>query len=220
MGQVTAEAPLALLHGVGELDPAAADRDGFVVRSLASTVRFSGGRVHLDLFFPMPFQQAAKLKLYNTGMDDVNDVAFSVGWTDSAVSDPAAASGPPLYFHAAHRARGPAEHFASVPLLNVTNMTGHIVGTAITFSTDGTGIQKSVLEGDPRFYVDGQKSPQGQGTGTEEWGLGGDYWQGGESSTLALGGHPNNKTSLVQSMYRWLLADAIPFGSSIQLLIE
>ena len=61
---------------------------------------------------------------------------------------------------------------------------------------------------------------QGQGTGTEEYGLGGDYWQGGESSTLALGGHPNTKASQIQSMYRWLLGDAIPFGESIQLSIE
>eukprot|EP01047_Picozoa_sp_COSAG01_P040402 COSAG01_NODE_3399_length_6142_cov_11.969236_2_plen_296_part_00 len=68
--------------------------------------------------------------------------------------------------------------------------------------------------------VDGQSSPQGQGTGTEEWGLGGDYWQGGEVSRLALGGHPNSKTAAVQSMYRWLLADAIPFGCSMRLSIE
>jgi hypothetical protein len=39
-----------------------------------------------------------------------------------------------------------------------------------------------------------------QGTGTEEWGLGGDYWQGGEASSLALGGHPNSKKATVQSM--------------------
>ena len=50
--------------------------------------------------------------------------------------------------------------------------------------------------------------------------MGGDYWQGGESSTLALGGHPNTKASQIQSMYRWLLGDAIPFGESIQLSIE
>ena len=78
-------------------------------------------------------------------------------------SDPDAPSGPPRYFHVVHRARGPAEHSTDVSLFNATNMTGHVVGTAITFSTDGSGIQKSVLEGDPRFYVDGQKSPQGQG---------------------------------------------------------
>jgi hypothetical protein len=57
---VTAQVPLALLHGVGELDPAAAaaaDSEGYVVKSLASTVRFDfgSGRVLLDLFFPMPF---------------------------------------------------------------------------------------------------------------------------------------------------------------------
>eukprot|EP01047_Picozoa_sp_COSAG01_P040401 COSAG01_NODE_3399_length_6142_cov_11.969236_1_plen_221_part_00 len=185
---VTAQVPLALLHGVGELNPREADAgepnhclndapcspctrhgatirqpfgaDGWLVRSLASTVRFQGGRVQLHLFFPMPFVQACKLKLYNSGLANVNGVEWSVDWQDAPwprndlslhpAQEEASAS--PLYFRASHRARAAAELHSDVLLLNVSNMTGHVVGTAITFSTNGTGISSRVLEGDPRFY--------------------------------------------------------------------
>ncbi len=45
------------------------------------------------------------------------------------------------------------------------------------------------LEGDPRFFFDDSLTPQAQGTGTEEWGGGGDYW-GGLNMTLPFAGHP------------------------------
>ena len=63
---------------------------------------------------------------------------------------------------------------------------GHIVGTTYTFTRNGN---LTTLEGDPRFYLDDSLSPQGQGTGSEEWGGGGDYW-GGERMTLPFAGHP------------------------------
>ena len=65
--------------------------------------------------------------------------------------------------------------------------SGHLVGTVVTFSHRG---ELHTLEGDPRFFLDDSKTPQVQGTGTEEWGGGGDYWQGGEISSLPLVGHP------------------------------
>ena len=44
----------------------------------------------------------------------------------------------------------------------------------------------STLEGDPRFFFDDSQSPQGYGSGTEEWAGGGDYW-GGLNMTLPFG---------------------------------
>ena len=79
----------------------------------------------------------------------------------------------------------------------------------------------TTLEGDPRFFFDDALSPQGYGTGTEEWGTGGWYWMGGENSTLPLGGHPvgvrspdqaQSENDLIHSAYRFLLADLMPFG--------
>ena len=44
--------------------------------------------------------------------------------------------------------------------------------------------QLHTLEGDPRFFFDDSLTPQGQGTGSEEWGGGGDYWGGEHDAPL------------------------------------
>jgi hypothetical protein len=84
------------------------------------------------------------------------------------------------------------------------------------------------LEGDPRFFFDDADGPQGQGTGTEEWGGGGDYW-GGRTMTLPLAGHPvgapdparvRDPEDAIESAYRLLLADAMPFGRNARIQLE
>jgi hypothetical protein len=86
----------------------------------------------------------------------------------------------------------------------------------------------NTLEGDPRFFFDDSRTPQAQGTGTEEWGGGGDYW-GGENMTLPFAGHPtgarNAQTALseedkIESAYRFLLADLMPFGRNARIQLE
>ncbi len=103
---------------------------------------------------------------------------------------------------------------------------GHFAGTSFTFS-DAGGL--GTLEGDPRFYFDDSRSPQGQGTGTEEWGGGGDYWNGGQRETTAFAGHPAGKPSsataqspedLVECAYRFLVADIMPFGRNARIQLE
>jgi hypothetical protein len=83
-------------------------------------------------------------------------------------------------------------------------------------------------EGDPRFFFDDSQTPQAYGTGTEEWGGGGDYW-GGRNMTLPLAGHPVGAPSaqdakcdedLIQSAYRFLLADLMPFGRRAVIRLE
>ncbi|HYH56645.1 MAG TPA: DUF2961 domain-containing protein, partial [Anseongella sp.] len=71
-------------------------------------------------------------------------------------------------------------------------------------------------------------TPQAYGTGTEEWGGGGDYW-GGENMTLPFAGHPCgapkrsealNEKDMIQSAYRFLLADLMPFGNRAVIRLE
>src|SRR5687768_3980265 len=84
------------------------------------------------------------------------------------------------------------------------------------------------LEGDPRFFFDESQSPQAYGTGTEEWGGGGDYW-GGLNMTLPFAGHPvgaknlkeaKNDEDKIHSAYRFLLADLMPFGKNARIHLE
>src|SRR6185503_4064236 len=80
----------------------------------------------------------------------------------------------------------------------------------------------------PRFFFDDSKTPQAQGTGTEEWGGGGDYW-GGLNMTLPLAGHPvgarsakeaKSEEDKIESAYRFLLADLMPFGKRAIIRLE
>jgi hypothetical protein len=84
------------------------------------------------------------------------------------------------------------------------------------------------LEGDPRFFFDDSRTPQAQGTGTEEWGGGGDYW-GGRTMTLPFAGHPvgapnaksaKNEEDQIESAYRFLLSDLMPFGKNAHICLE
>jgi len=76
--------------------------------------------------------------------------------------------------------------------------SGSLVGTSFVF-TDRNVL--TTLEGDPRFYFDDSRTPQVQGTGTEEWGGGGDYW-GGHTMTLPLAGHPVGVVDAKQAKHR------------------
>ncbi len=103
--------------------------------------------------------------------------------------------------------------------------SGHFVGTSFIFSDTAN---LGTLEGDPRFFFDDSQTPQAQGTGTEEWGGGGDYW-GGQTMTLPFAGHPagapNAKAAKtpedkIQSAYRFLLSDLMPFGRNARICLE
>lgn len=103
--------------------------------------------------------------------------------------------------------------------------SGSFVGTSFIFSHDNF---LGTLEGDPRFFFDDSQTPQAYGTGTEEWGGGGDYW-GGENMTLPFAGHPcgaptkeeaKNNLDMIQSAYRFLISDIMPFGNRAVIRFE
>lgn len=105
------------------------------------------------------------------------------------------------------------------------NWSGNFAGTSFIFSHQAN---LNTLEGDPRFFFDDSRTPQAQGTGTEEWGGGGDYW-GGLNMSLPLAGHPVGARSLktavneedkIESAYRFLLADLMPFGRNAVIRLE
>jgi hypothetical protein len=102
---------------------------------------------------------------------------------------------------------------------------GTFAGTSFVFSDRAV---LGTLEGDPRFFFDDSATPQVQGTGTEEWGAGGDYW-GGQDVTLPFAGHPTgapdaasvkDPEDATESAYRFLLGDAMPFGLRARIQLE
>lgn len=218
------DAPLPLFFGTGTLYNR--DDKEFLVKSFPMTVSFAGGRVTLACYFPMPFFKTAKFELVNDGAAPVADVQWSI--RTELLRD---APNHLAYFHATYHDFPAPERGKDLVLLNTANIegdedwSGSFVGTTYTFTHDNN---LTTLEGDPRFFFDDSQMPQAQGTGSEEWGGGGDYW-GGRTMTLPFAGHPvgakdaksvKEPIDKLHSAYRFLLADLFPFGRNARIQLE
>jgi hypothetical protein len=170
----------------------------------------SDGSTFMDfnLYWPMPFHTSARIVLYS----EANSPAISgINWDLRYESflDPTNWWGT---FHANYTSIPNPTFGQDMTFLDVTG-SGRIVGTVVNFNAVGL-----TLEGDPHFFLDDNHTPQIQVTGTEEWGTGGNYWNGGNQTSLALGGLPsstNNPTGTDvdgAALYRFLIADSIPFN--------
>jgi hypothetical protein len=217
------DAPVGLFFGAGSLlrDP----NQEYIVKSLPMTIRHEGGRFHFATYFPMPFFHSARVELLETANQVVDDVRWEI--RHEPYSDPPNWVG---LFHATYRDFPQPGRGRDLELLDTRKVEGggdwcgHIVGTAYTFTKNGN---LNTLEGDPRFYLDDSLSPQGQGTGSEELGGGGDYW-GGQRMTLPFVGHPVGRPvgqmklpiDKIHSAYRFLLSDLIPFGKNARFTLE
>ncbi|MFB3830213.1 MAG: DUF2961 domain-containing protein [Bryobacteraceae bacterium] len=221
--EASIDAPVALFFGAGTLY----NRDGreYLVKSFPMVVKFEAERVVLRCFFPMPFFRSARIELGGAAAA-IPGVKWAV--RHAPFKDPASHVG---YFHATYRDHPSPERGRDLVLLETAktegggDWSGSFVGTSYIFSHRAV---LNTLEGDPRFFFDDSQSPQAYGTGTEEWGGGGDYW-GGRNMTLPFAGHPagarNAKEALsaedqIESAYRFLLADLMPFGKNAVIRLE
>ena len=219
------DAPLALFYGAGTLYNR--DNQTYLVKSLPMVIRYDKNRVYLSCYFPMPFFRSARVELAGIGGSVLSGIEWRLRY--GTFKDPANWAG---YFHATYR-----DHLSPVlgkdlVLLDTRHTegggdwSGQLVGTSFIFSHDA---DLETLEGDPRFFFDDSQTPQAQGTGTEEWGGGGDYWDGGLNMTLPFAGHPvgaaapekaKNAEDKIESAYRFLLSDMMPFGKNALIGLE
>jgi hypothetical protein len=222
--QPSVDAPIALFFGAGTLY----NRDGreYLVKAFPVHIRFDERRVYLACYFPMPFFRSARIELKNTEPMNLLDVKWSIRY--KPYHDPPEHVG---YFHATYADHPRPEAGKDLVLLDTRaaegggDWSGQFVGTSFILSHRA---DLTTLEGDPRFFFDDSLTPQAQGTGTEEWGGGGDYW-GGRTMTLPFAGHPvgapnakaaKNEEDLIESAYRFLLSDLMPFGKNARICLE
>lgn len=217
-------APVALFFGAGTLY----NRDDreYLVKGLPIHIRYDTNRVHLACYYPMPFFRSAKFELIGNGQTNLTGIRWSVQY--HPYKDP---TNHVAYFHATYRDHPNPEPGKDLVLLDTQEVegggdwSGNFVGTSWIFSHRAV---LNTLEGDPRFFFDDSQTPQAYGTGTEEWGGGGDYW-GGLNMTLPFAGHPvgarnekeaKNDEDKIESAYRFLLADLFPFGKRAVIRLE
>lgn len=215
-GEVTpsVEAPVGDFFGLGL-------GDYFLYQSTPLSV---GGDKALNCFFPMPFQKHARITLTNEGHERVDALYWNIDMRAYAAPLPADT----LYFHAQYRQAAPNRAIPGAK----TNLDGanNYVWMEATGRGHFAGVTMSVLEnadgwwgeGDDMFFVDGEKLPSINGTGSEDYFLG--AWDfGGKEFSYGLFGAPAvgaERQGARWSVYRFHLDSPIPFTKSLRATIE
>jgi len=170
----------------------------------------SSGRSR-NSYWPMPFRRSCRITVTNEGRRRVANLYYHVDWAKLAALPPGTA-----YFHARYRQAVPAPAGRPYELLSVKGR-GHYVGTVLSVVQNQAGW---FGEGDERIFVDGERAPRIEGTGTE------DYFNDAWSLRVAEGpyaGVPVAEGTDVgarMTAYRWHVADPIPFRQSLRFDFE
>ena len=194
-----------------------------------------GHKRALNSFFPMPFQKHALITVTNEGQETVDAFYFNLDYR--ALSHPLPQG--TLYFHAQFRQAQPNHGWTSGwanngdPRVNdAKNLDGkdNCVWMEATGQGHYVGVTMSILqnqdgwwgEGDDMFFVDGEKLPSINGTGSEDYFLG--AWDfSGKPFAYGLYGAPIVGAELQGgrwSVYRFHLDAPIPFTKSLRATIE
>jgi hypothetical protein len=189
----------------------------------------------LNCFFPMPFAHHARITITNEGKQPIFALYYNVDYRTYSHPLPAGT----VYFHAEYRQAQPNHGWTDkwttnqTPLVNdKTNLDGQDNYVWMEAKGHGqyVGVTMSVLqnqdmwwgEGDDMFFIDGSKTPQIVGTGSEDYFLG--AWDfGGHPFSYQLYGAPIVGPELAgsrSSVYRFHLAQPIPFHTSFKATIE
>jgi hypothetical protein len=189
----------------------------------------------LNCFFPMPFQKHARITITNEGSIKTDAFYFNIDYR--AYNKPLPADS--LYFHAQYRQASPARGWTSdwksngdaiVNDKKNLNGEGNYVWMEATGRGHFVGVTMSVLqnqdqwagEGDDMFFVDGEKLPSINGTGSEDYFLG--AWDfGGHAFSYGLYGAPVVGEEVAggrSSWYRFHLDSPITFSKSLRATIE
>jgi hypothetical protein len=178
-------------------------------------------------YWPMPFRQSARLELYNAGSRSVSVPGSTVEVSQGAVSNDA------RYFSAVHREQVTSPQQAYHHILEKSG-PGLYVGNLLYLRSSIAG----TLEGDEVITVDG--STVLHGTGLEDAYNAGFYYNHyapvtddgdvpspssgtlGFHGLLALTRTPGAPEAALYNtdQYRWMIADAVPFTTGVDVKIE
>jgi len=195
------EVPLGDFFAVGHGKPAS-------VESIPVQVSPTGS---LSCFWRMPFRKSAKIVVTNDNPDRSTGLYWQVDWMQLDDLPPATP-----YFYARYRQEYPAVAGRDYLLADLTG-SGWYVGTVMSVTLGQNGW---FGEGDDFFYVDGEKVPSLQGTGSEDYFN--DAW-GFRVRTGPWFGQPRWQDYVPGDAgvcYRWHLLDPVHFSKSLTVAIE
>ena len=164
-------------------------------------------------FFPMPFEDHAKIDIVNETGQDVIAFYYQIDYQklEKPISRDIA------YFHASWHRDIRTSYDTSYVALS-TKGKGHLVGINMNMQSYDGGL--GFLEGDHKIFVDGEKKPSVYGTGTEDYFSSGWYFNKGEYAGPYNGLILKDDTLGRIAAYRFHIPDPVPFKKSIKFTIE
>ena len=162
-------------------------------------------------YWQMPFARKARITLTNESDRASASCYYQIDWVRE--DQPAV---PLMYFHARYHQEYPPQY--DEPYTVFTGQgSGHYVGTVLSSQN---GIGHWFGEGDDLFWIDGERTPSLQGTGTEDYFN--EAWNMRVHSSLYTGCtvfEPRAPDARVTA-YRWHIADPIIFRTSLKFQIS
>ena len=218
-GVQTVDAPLGEFFGSSQYDAQ--------VRSLMTGLDPANGT--LSSWWPMPFASSAVVTLYNGSQVPLAGAGAQVTSAPCSTCAPQLSSGQIGYFHATSHVVPAAQQVLGQDYNILTaSGRGKFAGVALGMAgTSSPAYSQLYLEGNERVYVDGSRTPNPTGTGTEDYFDSGWYFVNGPD-TLPFNGNPSHQAGTYgcpinvdcTSAYRLTVDDAVPFDSSISYNIE
>ncbi|MGE5425081.1 MAG: glycoside hydrolase family 172 protein, partial [Syntrophothermus sp.] len=164
-------------------------------------------------FFPLPFEETARIEIVNESAYDLTNVSYQVDYQriETYLSKQIG------YFHAFWRRDIRTDYDSDFVVLK-TRGRGHIVG--LNLNIQSYNGRFDYLSGIEKFSIDGEKRPSLLGTGIDDLFMGGKGFERGRFTT-SFSGLIDKDDSLGRiSAYRFMVQDAIPFKKSIFFSIE
>ncbi|MCX6563567.1 MAG: DUF2961 domain-containing protein, partial [Candidatus Aminicenantes bacterium] len=166
-----------------------------------------------NCYWPMPFHTRGLITITNEGSKNVRSFYYHIDYTENEPLSEKMA-----YFCAQYKNEFPEKSGRDYLILDAQG-EGHYVGTVLSARS------RSPLwfgEGDAKFYVDGEKTPTIQGTGTEDyflmaWGLDERLFPNFGCTYMST---PSDDLGAAYSLYRWHVADPVRFTKSLRFEIE
>lgn len=203
-------------HGVDDKAP------DYLTKSI-----FAGVDDDLQFYFnfPMPFLRYAKISFENKSNITTPQIAVNI-FKNSETHEKDI-----LYFKTSYVEFDYKETvLRDMELLKLSGR-GSLVGVVMSMDTDATKeMNKQYLEGDEHIYIDNSKTPQHNGTGTEDFFNGAYYWAYGTHSKPLSGCMFNTRwgkysqgdesVSFKSSAYRYMLNDRINFHNKLVFNLE
>ena len=164
-------------------------------------------------YFPMPFQKSARIEVVNQTGAEVNSFYYHIDYQklNSPLENDVA------YFHSQWHRDVRTKEKSNYVVLDARG-EGHFVGLNMSMQSYDGGL--GYLEGDEMVYVDGEPQPSMYGTGTEDYFIGGWYFNRGEFAAPYHGLILKDDSLGRIAAYRFQVNDAVPFKKSIRFTIE